>query len=55
MSNDPAVRARMLLRLLNHGRVGFGTPHGKRHPLATTWRALNRELDRFITTGLAAA
>jgi hypothetical protein len=27
----------------------------KRHPLATTWRALNRELDRFITTGLAAA
>jgi hypothetical protein len=28
---------------------------GNRHPLATTWRALNRELDRFITTGLAAA
>lgn len=32
-------------------------PHdiGKRHPLATAWRALDRELDRFITNGLAAA
>ncbi len=28
---------------------------GKRHPLANAWRALDRELDRFITTGLAAA
>jgi hypothetical protein len=27
----------------------------KRHPLATAWRTLNRELDRFITNGLAAA
>jgi hypothetical protein len=27
----------------------------KRPPLATAWQALNRELDRFITTGLAAA
>jgi hypothetical protein len=27
----------------------------KRHPLATAWRALDRELDRFITAGLAAA
>src|SRR2546429_652532 len=27
----------------------------KRHPLATAWRSLNRELDRFVTTGLAAA
>jgi hypothetical protein len=26
-----------------------------RHPLATAWRALDRELDRFITAGLAAA
>jgi hypothetical protein len=26
-----------------------------RHPLATAWRTLNRELDRFITNGLAAA
>ena len=28
---------------------------GKRHPLATAWRALDRELDQFITNGLAAA
>ncbi len=27
----------------------------KRHPLATAWRTLDRELDRFITAGLAAA
>ncbi len=27
----------------------------KRHPLATAWRTLNRELDRSITAGLAAA
>jgi hypothetical protein len=27
----------------------------KRHPLATAWRAFDRELDRFITNGLAAA
>ena len=27
----------------------------KRHPLATAWRTLDRELDRFITNGLAAA
>jgi hypothetical protein len=27
----------------------------KRHPLATAWRTLDRELDRFITSGLAAA
>jgi hypothetical protein len=27
----------------------------KRHPLATAWRRLERELDHFITTGLAAA
>ena len=27
----------------------------KRHPLATAWRSLDRELDRFITAGLAAA
>jgi hypothetical protein len=27
----------------------------KRHPLATAWRTLDRELDRFITDGLAAA
>jgi hypothetical protein len=31
-------------------------PHdlATRHPLAAAWRTLNRELDRFITTGLAA-
>jgi hypothetical protein len=28
---------------------------GKRHPLAAAWRTLDRELDRFITSGLAAA
>jgi hypothetical protein len=28
---------------------------GKRHPLATAWRTHERELDRFITNGLAAA
>jgi len=48
-----------------HGRVlapalayldpGLPADIGKRHPLATAWRALERELDRFITTGLAAA
>jgi hypothetical protein len=27
----------------------------KRHPLATAWRTLNRELDHFITHGLATA
>ena len=27
----------------------------KRSPLATAWRHLNRELDRFIDQGLAAA
>lgn len=27
----------------------------KRHPLATAWRALDRELDRFVNAGLAAA
>jgi hypothetical protein len=27
----------------------------KRHPLATAWRTLDRELDRFIAAGLAAA
>jgi hypothetical protein len=27
----------------------------KRHPLATAWRTLDHELDRFITAGLAAA
>jgi len=26
----------------------------KRHPLATAWRSLERELDRFVTSGLAA-
>jgi hypothetical protein len=39
MSNDPAVRARMLLRLLNHGRVGFGTP-----------QALNRAIHTIALT-----
>lgn len=44
-----------------HGRVlapgltaldpALPTDIGKRHPLATTWRTLNRELDRFITNG----
>jgi hypothetical protein len=28
---------------------------GQRHPLATAWRTLNRELDRFVTNGLATA
>jgi hypothetical protein len=34
---------------------GLPTDLAARHPLATAWRTLNRELDRFITTGLAAA
>jgi hypothetical protein len=27
----------------------------QRHPLATAWRTLNRELDRFVANALAAA
>ncbi len=48
-----------------HGRVlapglsfldpGLPADIGKRHPLATAWRTLERELDHFIDTGLAAA
>jgi len=48
-----------------HGRVltpgltyldpGLPADIGKRHPLATAWRTLERELDRFVTSGLAAA
>jgi hypothetical protein len=34
---------------------GLPADIGKRHPLATAWRTLERELDRFIDAGLAAA
>jgi hypothetical protein len=48
-----------------HGRIlgpgltatdpALPTDLSTRHPLTTAWRTLNRELDRFITNGLAAA
>jgi hypothetical protein len=46
-------------RVLGPGLTAFDTSipdHlAKRSPLATAWRNLNRELDRFITTGLTTA
>jgi hypothetical protein len=46
---------RVLAPALAYLDPGLPADIGKRHPLATAWRTLERELDRFIDTGLAAA
>ena len=61
----PRVRAVAVLFTKAYGRVlglglatldpGLPDKLSKRSPLATAWRTLDRELDRFIDQGLAAA
>jgi hypothetical protein len=49
------AHGRILAPGLTHLDPALPVDLAKRHPLATAWRTLDRELDRFITTGLAAA
>ena len=49
------AHGRILAPGLTHLDPALPADIGKRHPLATAWRTLDRELDQFITSGLAAA